>query len=557
MGVKRKQEPVEGPVKKKQKVEEQINNFLEESSGSESEDSDELNKEEEPMDDDFGGFVTAETDLTELGFGDEDEDNEDIAELEAQARAIEEDAAKRLVEANLELKEQLHDKILMAQESLEAMEAPNIEVIKERIENVLDVLRDFKNLRKEGRSRSDYLEQLRADMCTFYGYNEDLMEIFCDLFSPDELFEFIEASDQTRPLTIRTNTLKTRRKQLSTALKDRGVNLEPIGEWSNVGLKILASKVPIGATPEYLAGHYIRQSPSSFLPCIALDPKPHEKVIDMAAAPGGKTSYLAQLMKNTGLIVANDLKKSRCASIVGNLHRLGVSNAIIVNMDGRDMPKHYSGYNKVLLDAPCTGLGVISHDETIKQKRKKEDLWQLSRLQKELILAGIDLLEEKSGKAVLVYSTCSVSIEENEAVVAYALKKRFVRLVDTGIKFGNPGFTRHKEKRFPKDMNKTKRIYPHVHNMDGFFVAKMEKFQGGSRGVEEDSEDEETAPVTSEASDLGFNSGQDKKAVATEKKGEAEKPAKKQKQKTSKKKKDKKKKKHKKTNSRKKRPGKA
>ena len=66
----------------------------------------------------------------------------------------------------------------------------------------------------------------------------------------------------------------------------------------------------------------------------------------MAAAPGGKTSYLAQMMKNTGLIVANDLKKNRCASIVGNLHRLGVSNAIIVNMDGRELPKHYSGYNK-------------------------------------------------------------------------------------------------------------------------------------------------------------------------------------------------------------------
>ena len=125
------------------------------------------------------------------------------------------------------------------------------------------------------------------------------------------MLQFLEANDSARPLTIRTNTLKTRRKQLAQTLIQRGVNLDPLADWSKVGLKIYESKVPVGATPEYLAGHYMLQSASSLLPVMSLAPQPGEKVLDMAAAPGGKTTYIAQLMKNTGLIVANDLKRER------------------------------------------------------------------------------------------------------------------------------------------------------------------------------------------------------------------------------------------------------
>lgn len=96
----------------------------------------------------------------------------------------------------------------------------------------------------------------------------------------------------------------------------RGVTLEPLAEWSKVGIKIFESKVPIGATPEYLAGHYMLQSASSFLPVMALAPQVNERVLDMTAAPGGKTSYIAQLMKNTGCLVANDFKKERLKVII-------------------------------------------------------------------------------------------------------------------------------------------------------------------------------------------------------------------------------------------------
>lgn len=105
--------------------------------------------------------------------------------------------------------------------------------------------------------------------------------------------QFLDANDQQRIQTIRTNTLKTRRKELAQILIQRGVNLDAVAEWTKVGLKIFESKVPIGATPEYLSGHYMLQSAASFLPVMALAPQMNERVLDMAAAPGGKTTHIA------------------------------------------------------------------------------------------------------------------------------------------------------------------------------------------------------------------------------------------------------------------------
>ena len=134
---------------------------------------------------------------------------------------------------------------------------------------------------------------------------------------------FFDASDTPRPVTIRVNTLKTRRRELAQTLINRGVSLEPIGKWSKVGLQVFESSVPVGATPEYLAGHYILQAASSFLPVMALAPQPNEKVLDMASAPGGKTTHLSALLQNTGTIFANDSNKARIKGLSANISRLG------------------------------------------------------------------------------------------------------------------------------------------------------------------------------------------------------------------------------------------
>ncbi|XP_036038561.1 probable 28S rRNA (cytosine(4447)-C(5))-methyltransferase [Onychomys torridus] len=356
-------------------------------------------------------------------------------------------------------------------------QAPDLQRVHKRIQDIVGVLRNFGAQREEGRSRSEYLNRLQKDLATYYSYGDFLLGKLMELFPLSELIEFLEANEVPRPITLRTNTLKTRRRDLAQALINRGVNLDPLGKWSKSGLVVYDSSVPIGATPEYLAGHYMLQGASSMLPVMALAPQEHERILDMCCAPGGKTSYIAQLMKNTGVILANDANAERLKSVVGNLHRLGVTNTIISHYDGRQFPKVVGGFDRVLLDAPCSGTGVISKDPAVKTNKDEKDVLRCAHLQKELLLSAIDSVNAASKTGgYLVYCTCSIMVEENEWVVDYALKKRNVRLVPTGLDFGQEGFTRFRERRFHPTLRSTRRFYPHTHNMDGFFIAKFKKF---------------------------------------------------------------------------------
>ncbi|XP_066568479.1 28S rRNA (cytosine(4447)-C(5))-methyltransferase [Amia ocellicauda] len=353
----------------------------------------------------------------------------------------------------------------------------DLQSVHQRIKDNVDVLTHFSSKREPGRERAEYLALLRQDLATYYSYNAYLLDKMLELFPLSELIDFLEANEVQRPITIRTNTLKTRRRDLAQALINRGVNLDPLGKWSKVGLVIYDSSVPIGATPEYLAGHYMLQGASSLLPVMALAPQQGETVLDMSAAPGGKTSYMAQLMRNTGAIVANDLSAERLRSVVGNLHRLGVTNTVVSSYDGRQFPKVMGGFDRVLLDAPCSGTGVIAKDPAVKTSRNDSDVLRSAHLQKEMLLSAIDSVNADSETGgYLVYCTCSILVEENEWVVDYALKKRNVKLVPAGLDFGKEGFTRFKERRFHPSLRLCRRFYPHSHNMDGFFVAKLKKF---------------------------------------------------------------------------------
>ena len=372
------------------------------------------------------------------------------------------------------------------EESSSLKEAPidkmNLDMseIKLRIQYILDILSSFKTKREPGKSRHDYIMELKQYLKQYYDYNDDICDLITNLFSPNEAVEFMESNNQNKILTIRTNSLKTKRRELAKLLIQRGVNLDPLAEWSKVGLKIYSSQVPIGATPEYLSGQYMLQSSSSFLPVIALDPQPNEKILDMCASPGGKTTYIAQLMKNQGILVANDMKKTRLKSLFFNVHRMGIKNVIITNYDGRMFSKLYNKFDRVLLDAPCSGLGVISKDQSVKVNRSYKEILENSRVQKELILSAIDCCNYKTG-GIIVYSTCTISVEENEWVVDYALRNRYVKCVEMGLEIGEKGLTKFREKHFHNSLGNSRRIYPHVHNMDGFFVAKLKKYADGPK----------------------------------------------------------------------------
>ena len=352
--------------------------------------------------------------------------------------------------------------------------------VKIRIQSLLSILSNLKKKKEPNKSRNDYITELKNLSMQYYDYNTDICDLIFNLFAPNEAIDFMESNTSQKILTIRTNSLKTKRRELAKNLIQRGINLDPVGEWSKVGLKIYSSTVPIGATPEYLSGQYMLQSASSFLPVLALNPQPNEKILDMCASPGGKSTYISQLMKNSGILVSNDLKKERLKSLFFNIHRLGIKNSIITNYDGREFSKFYNKFDRVLLDAPCSGLGVISKDQSVKVNRTYKEILNNSKLQKELILSAIDCVNVKgSSNGIIVYSTCTISVEENEWVIDYALRHRYVKVIETGFELGENGFVTFREKHFHPSLKNTKRIYPHIHGMDGFFIAKLQKYADG------------------------------------------------------------------------------
>lgn len=292
-------------------------------SASESENMDDLDLE----DDEFGGadsddFVDSEDEqpMKKNAMWSDDEDDEDVEEkltaanIEGLSRKLDMQRAVEEAEAQAELEEaQLQTNIagerpkVLEEEDEEGRPLTNLatqdlQLLRTRLNDTVRVLDDFKNLAEEGRSRAEYRAQLLRDICAYYGYSEFLADKLLDLFPAREAFAFFEANETPRPIVIRTNTLRTHRRELAQSLITRGVQLEPVGKWSKVGLQIFDSQVPLGATPEYLAGHYILQAASSFLPVMALAPQEDERVLDMAAAPGGKTTHIAALMKNTGCV---------------------------------------------------------------------------------------------------------------------------------------------------------------------------------------------------------------------------------------------------------------
>jgi len=220
------------------------------------------------------------------------------------------------------------------------------------------------------------------------------------------------------------------------------------------------------------------QSASSFVPAMALAAQQNELVLDMAAAPGGKTTHIGQMMRNTGTLFANDIRADRAKALTANVHRMGLTNCVILNMDGTKLLPVLPKLDRVLLDAPCSGSGIAARDPSIKAKRAQGDFLEHGKLQRQLLQVAIDLVDANSKTGgYVVYSTCSVAVEENEEVIDYILKARNVECVSftSSVNFGVEGFTKYRERRFHPSVSNSRRYYPHVHNMDGFFVCKLKK----------------------------------------------------------------------------------
>ena len=209
------------------------------------------------------------------------------------------------------------------------------------------------------------------------------------------------------------------------------------------------------------------------IPPLALEPKPHEMVLDMCASPGSKTTQIAQYMKNTGLLIANDFTGDRMKPLGINIQRMGMTNAILTKMYGQWFAKKDIVFDKILVDAPCSGTG------TVRKSLKTLRMWnpimieRLAATQKKLILTAFDIL--KPG-GTMVYSTCSTEPLENEGVVSYLLENRKAELeeIEINLKKSEPIYEFERQK-FNPEVKKVIRIWPQDNNTEGFFVAKIRK----------------------------------------------------------------------------------
>jgi len=267
--------------------------------------------------------------------------------------------------------------------------------------------------------------------------------------------------------TLRVNTLKISDELLVERLKKKGILLKRLPYLAH-GYEIIKQKFSVGAAIEYLLGYYYLHEAASQLAVQVLDPTPEERVLDMAAAPGGKTTQLGMVMGNTGVVIACD-KGRKIESLKNNLERMGVHNVLVYKKDARFVKDFGIAFDKVLLDVPCSGNFAV--DEDWFSKRKIEDFEANAQLQKELIEAGLKVLK-KGGE--LVYSTCSLEPEENELVINSFLEDGQVEIMDIEC-LGDPGLLEVFGKQLHPDIKKCRRLWPWKTNTQGFFIAKLKK----------------------------------------------------------------------------------
>jgi NOL1/NOP2/sun family putative RNA methylase len=298
-----------------------------------------------------------------------------------------------------------------------------------------------------------------------YGYDEWLVSRFLE-YVP-KVTEFLSKMEETPTQYIRVNTLKISRKDLVSRLVSKGFELK-----TTVIPEVLAvEKAPLstGATSEYLLGYYYIQDLSSCMAVDALGIGPGQLVLDVAAAPGGKTTFMAQKMNNSGAIIALEPNDRRARSMSFNLARCGVYNTCIFKADGLYAGKFEMKFDRVLLDAPCSCEGVIAKDPTRKLSHTPEDVDHCSRIQERLIEAAASYV--KPG-GIMVYSTCSFAPEENEMVVDKLLRK-FGNITVEPVAYGSSGLTRFGDLNFDGQLKHAQRLYPHLHDTTGFFIARL------------------------------------------------------------------------------------
>ncbi len=301
------------------------------------------------------------------------------------------------------------------------------------------------------RSGTVYPKDDLSYACTYYSYPEWMGKLLFTVFG-DDAIKLMECGNMTPPFSARVNTLKISREDFiektgatACTLCDDGV--------------VLGGGFSVADDDMFKNGYYYPQDEASMMPAKVLSPEEGETVIDVCAAPGGKTTHMAQLMGNKGKIFAFDIYEHKLGLIENNANRLGIDIISPVLQDASEINSDYIGIaDKVLVDAPCSGLGILRRKPEIKYARTPEDLISLAALQQKILDSAAKYV--KSGGEI-VYSTCTLNPDENEKVVEKFLENnKDFELIN--LNFENSPYIK---------------LLPHIHNTDGFFIAKLSRVE--------------------------------------------------------------------------------
>jgi NOL1/NOP2/sun family putative RNA methylase len=264
---------------------------------------------------------------------------------------------------------------------------------------------------------------------------------------------------------IRFNQSNIGRQDLVSRISAAGLHLEKIDFLSSGFWVCDGSKVSAGATAEYLLGLYSIQEAAAQVPVSLFSNVRGKCVLDMSAAPGGKTVQLADVMGNSGCVVALDVSKQRLSALVNHLERCRVSNTVVYQLDARNSPKLGLKFDRVLVDAPCSGN--FASDSMWFQNRTFEDVVRNARVQREMLMKAVECL---SDDGEIVYATCSLEPEENELNMDWALQRLGLQIVEVNCS-GVSGLTEVFGKQLDSSISRCRRFWPD--STQGFFVCKL------------------------------------------------------------------------------------
>ena len=304
-----------------------------------------------------------------------------------------------------------------------------------------------------------------------YSHPEWMIKRWITEFGIEETIKICQANNEAPPNIVRTNTLKLTREALVSELEAEGVQCHKTN-YAPEGL-VIENLTSIGRLESFQQGYFQPQDESSMLVAKVVNPKPNQMVIDACSAPGGKTTHLSQLMENQGQVIAADIYKHKMGLIIENAKRLAITNIKTETTDARELAEKFKDQaDRILVDAPCSGLGVLRRRPDARWRKSLDQIQELQELQLEILTKVSPCL--RSG-GVLVYSTCSITPEENVQVVEAFLKDN--------SDFAASDLTEYlpKELLHFADLKPQKgyiQLLPHIHGMDGFFIARFEKKAG-------------------------------------------------------------------------------